>query len=1025
MGDAASTVYFELDAKSAKLLAELNKAAAAWDRFGKNTGKSAKEAEAAATRYGSRVEAEMAKTSAAARRAADAMGGSFGAIRGGLVALVGALGVREVIEYANTWAQAGKRLTTVSTDAADLAAKQAQLFEIAQRSGEKFGSIVNVYTDLSQALKAAGVDGSKTATVVSALADAAELAGQDFDQVEQVFGRFAKGLTDGTTNTKELRTVLLTVPQAALAVADGLGVSVAELQDMAKAGKLSAGALVNALAEAAPKLAEQAGRVANDFGELGNKINNELTRAIGQNFGATMLGVGNLIVDGLSGVIRTLEQQQGLWNAVGTIGTAAAVSIANAWKGIERGMALIELALTRVRILWEQWVNGANDQTLRERIKEAADTVETLRGRMRMLTLSLGDSAAQFTLGRQLKEAEEELRKLDPARAIAPALSELDKVNAKLETLRQKVLPAPEFAQKLREVQAELGRTRTEADKIRQVDVNVRTVAQDDQLAALEARIRELTAKEYSFTISAKYQAQNQGSDAGVREQIKALEERAGQLRANLKGLNVDLDARQANTELDALRARSDELVKLLSKPVEWTTFEEFKARVAEIAAGIRNIGTASTEAGRGLAALGRTPVDTTAYLTGAATGLAVQKEQEARAASEQNRIVLANERQFSEELIGIIEETARTRVAIAQQQAIAEAKLAGKKFDPETFNAPLRMLQEQERLVTEFTAKIDAKREAVRSGRPEELGADALAEIRKQADARIAADQSVFEAQAQMRVDTNRTVLDLMWQDEQTANARILELATQQGEQLAQIKLKSQGVQFGPDGQPTNPEDALRYEEERQAAILARQQEFQNQWSQIDAQGIARRGALSKLAATLFGKTWADSNKKTLTVMEGFAGAASTIAGTLFAGNKKFAIAQAIVGTIAGATNALRDMPYPANLAAMAQVLATGFAQVAQIKSTNAGGGGGGAVGGVSMAIPTGPNPNTPNLGGFEGGDATKRQAVTVNFNGDMVGWNAQLQENVLGAIRDAVDGKDVVLFNGGSRQAQIIRQG
>ena len=70
----------------------------------------------------------------------------------------------------------------------------------------------------------------------------------------------------------------------------------------------------------------------------------------------------------------------------------------------------------------------------------------------------------------------------------------------------------------------------------------------------------------------------------------------------------------------------------------------------------------------------------------------------------------------------------------------------------------------------------------------------------------------------------------------------------------------------------------------------------------------------------------------------------------------KAFGIAEALINTYVGATNALRTVPFPANFAAAAAVIANGLASVATIAGVNANGGansasGGGRAGGAAAA--------------------------------------------------------------------------
>ena len=87
---------------------------------------------------------------------------------------------------------------------------------------------------------------------------------------------------------------------------------------------------------------------------------------------------------------------------------------------------------------------------------------------------------------------------------------------------------------------------------------------------------------------------------------------------------------------------------------------------------------------------------------------------------------------------------------------------------------------------------------------------------------------------------------------------------------------------------------------------------------------------------------------------------AASDIVGSMaqvFKGSKPLAIAQALINTWQGATEALK-LPWPQNLAAFATTLATGMNAVNNIKSTTPGGGGGGGGGSAGTAATSGAPP-------------------------------------------------------------------
>lgn len=210
---------------------------------------------------------------------------------------------------------------------------------------------------------------------------------------------------------------------------------------------------------------------------------------------------------------------------------------------------------------------------------------------------------------------------------------------------------------------------------------------------------------------------------------------------------------------------------------------------------------------------------------------------------------------------------------------------------------------------------------------------------------------------------------------------------------------------------------EALRHEQ-----ILADADAFERQRTRIEEDAALKRNGIYQSSALVFGKTWTDSHKKTLTSAMSFSGSVMSIANSLFGENKKVAIATTIINTLRMAVAAGSETPGPwyIKAAAVAASLATGFAQVSQIQSTSVGssGGGGGGVSGGSLG--GGITPTTQPL------DAPSRNnQVTININGDVNGWDDYIQSKIISGIQEAVDGKDLVLIGGGSRQGQIIREG
>lgn len=276
-----------------------------------------------------------------------------------------------------------------------------------------------------------------------------------------------------------------------------------------------------------------------------------------------------------------------------------------------------------------------------------------------------------------------------------------------------------------------------------------------------------------------------------------------------------------------------------------------------------------------------------------------------------------------------------------------------------------------------------------------------------------------------QQRAEAEDALRATLFQSDEQAGQALIELAAEQARQKVQAEFIARGEAMAENGQFLDPQAQAEYEAQVQAEALSREQVFLQQRLALQQKFGGAYAALQKASAAVFGSAWTKVHKDTLVATAGFANSALSIAQNLFGQNKAFALGMAVVDTIRMAVAAGADTPgpWPVKAAAVAAALSQGYAQVQAIRS--AGFGGGSGVTGVAGGYGGGAVSSPQSLGGFQGDgtDKTANAQVTIQFNGNMVGWDRYVQENVIGAIRDAVDGKDVVLFGGTSRQAQIIR--
>lgn len=275
-----------------------------------------------------------------------------------------------------------------------------------------------------------------------------------------------------------------------------------------------------------------------------------------------------------------------------------------------------------------------------------------------------------------------------------------------------------------------------------------------------------------------------------------------------------------------------------------------------------------------------------------------------------------------------------------------------------------------------------------------------------------------------EQRLVAENELRSTLFASDEEAGVALIELAAAQARQKVIAEFEARGQAVSETGETADPAQQAEFELAVKEQMLSSEADLLNRRLAMQQQFGGQYLNLQKSIATLMGKTWADGHKKTLANMAGFAGSAMSITQSLFGQNKKVAIAMAVIDTLRMAVRAGADTPgpWPIKAAAIAAALASGYAQVSSIKSTNIGGGGGvGGVGGGLGGAPT----SQPISNATNNEQENRRSAIQVVFQGDVVGWDDFMRDRFVSSLRDLVDGNDVILFGSNSRQAAEIRGG
>ena len=221
------------------------------------------------------VKKDLGNTESAASRAGKAVAGalSIGAL---------AAGVKYVVNTADAWQLMNARLKLATSSQAEFNVAQKELERIASSTASPIESLVTLYGRISRPLKEAGRSQKDILSVTEAVAASFKVSGASAAEAENGVVQFAQALGSGALRGDEFNSVAEQAPRLMQALADGIGVPVGALKQLAAQGKLTSSVVTDALVGQLPKIRQELVGFGDTVGGEMVKIGDTLKRGIGQ-----------------------------------------------------------------------------------------------------------------------------------------------------------------------------------------------------------------------------------------------------------------------------------------------------------------------------------------------------------------------------------------------------------------------------------------------------------------------------------------------------------------------------------------------------------------------------------------------------------------------------------------------------------------------------------------------------------------------------------------------------------------------
>lgn len=355
--DAVRTAKTELESKTTAL----DKSRAALDRYGIGTSNLAQsERNVKAAIAGAREEvAGMAPAYTAAASAASASGqrqaqaastvrGELGKLSDQLSTLRNIAGValggslvgslaKDLGSVADSYANVAARVKLATDGNAGFEQGMADVQRIAQDTNTELEATAGLYATLARTGKDAGLTAKaaqeEAASLTEVINQSIQLSGASSQAAQAAVTQLVQGLQAGVLRGEEFNSVVEQSPRLARALADGLGVTIGQLREMAQQGQLTADVIRKALGGQAQAIQQEFDKLPPTIGRAVQGLSNAWTVYVGETDKAT--GASRAAADAIAYLARNLDTIAGLLVDVGQAAAAfTALRLAQSFLGI-------------------------------------------------------------------------------------------------------------------------------------------------------------------------------------------------------------------------------------------------------------------------------------------------------------------------------------------------------------------------------------------------------------------------------------------------------------------------------------------------------------------------------------------------------------------------------------------------------------------------------------------------------------------------------------------------------------------
>lgn len=270
-------------------------------------------------------------------------------LRNSVSGLVAALGVRELVNYADAWTQAGNKIRAAGTIAGVQTRSLNDLKDGANEARAEFEIYVDLYAKLIRSSSGVAKSELEIATATDIVTKSFKAGGAATQ--EQIAGilQLSQALGSGVLQGDELRSIRENAPLLAKAIADEFGVTIAGLKKLGAEGKITSDRVFKAILAAQRPIEAAFASTNATIKDSITRINNEFTAYIGN--ADSSAGASRKLVEALTYLADNFSTVADAALSFATVlgGAFAGKAIGSTVAGLARAILALGAFLTALR----------------------------------------------------------------------------------------------------------------------------------------------------------------------------------------------------------------------------------------------------------------------------------------------------------------------------------------------------------------------------------------------------------------------------------------------------------------------------------------------------------------------------------------------------------------------------------------------------------------------------------------------------------------------------------------------------